>query len=132
MPAYLRTHKTLTTLLLCAFSIAEMVAWDCSARVRGKLVARFDLARGHYEVLTLGLPAPWRPEAARLLRERYKIEMRVVAGCMVSESLLAYVDAYNKVSMSAAKLKFGHDVFQESTNDAVLNLRLLKRQRSNP
>jgi hypothetical protein len=56
-----------------------------------------------------------------LLRERYGIEERVVAGCVVSQSLLAYVQGYNRASMSAANHKFGRDVFQETDADASRN-----------
>jgi hypothetical protein len=91
--------------------------------IRGQLVAHFDVARGHYEILTLGLPAPWRSEFARILRDRYGIEQRVVAGCMVTPSLLAYTEGYNQVSMTAANLKFGRDVFKESADDAMAKMR---------
>jgi hypothetical protein len=94
------------------------------APVRGGIVASFDLMRGHYKILSLGLPTPWRPEFAHLLRKRYGIEQRVVAGCVVSQSLLAYVDGYNRISMSAANRKFGRDVFQESVTDAIRDWKL--------
>ena len=62
--------------------------WQDSGSIRGELVARFDLARGHYIILALGYPPHWRPEYARLLRERYGIEERFVAGCMVDRRRL--------------------------------------------
>jgi hypothetical protein len=58
------------------------------------------------------------------LRERYGVEERVAAGCVVSESLLAYVGSYNRVSMSAVNRQFGRDVFQESVADASRNWKL--------
>jgi hypothetical protein len=89
-----------------------------------------DLLRGHYEILGLGLPAPWHPEYARLLRERYGIQERVVAGCVVSKSLLAYVEGYNSVTMSAANRKFRRDIFHESIADASRNWNLRQPPRS--
>jgi hypothetical protein len=115
----------LIALIILASSVVGFVGCYRSARIRGELVAGFDVARGHYEVLTAGMPVEWRPEYARLLRERYGIKERVVAGCSVSRRLTEYVDGYNKVSMRAAKRKFGHDVFQESAADASRNWKRL-------
>lgn len=121
---FIRNHRNLTRLVVLASALAGFAGWDLAAPIRGQLAARFDLTRGHYKVLTLGLPTSWRPEYSHLLRERYGIEMRVVAGCLVSQSLLAYVKGYNRVSMSAANRKFGRDVFQETDADAIRNWEL--------
>jgi len=94
------------------------VLWTAAAPVRGQLDARFEIARGHYEVLGYGLPAPWRAEYVRLLRERYGIDFRPVALCIVSRTLVAYVAGYNGESTAAANRKFGHDVFEECVEDA--------------
>lgn len=53
-----------------------------------------------------------QPEYARVLHERDGIECRGVAGCLVSQSLLSYVDACNNVSTEAAKRKFGPQCIQ--------------------
>jgi hypothetical protein len=98
--------------------VACLIGWELSARIRGQLAAHVDVERGHYKILTLGLAVSWRPEYTHLLRERYGVEERVVAGCFVSESLLAFAEGYNTVSMKAANRKFGHDVFEESAADA--------------
>jgi hypothetical protein len=76
------------------------------------------LARGHYKILGYGLPSPWRAEYARLLQERYGIEFHAVAGCIVSRSLVSYVDEYDSVVEAAAKAKFGRDIFTETAEDA--------------
>jgi hypothetical protein len=52
---------------------------------------------------------------------RYDIEFRPVAGCIVSQSLVSYVGAYDDVSSAAAIHKFGHDVFKESAAEARTN-----------
>ena len=100
---------------------SAVIARQSSAAALGGVVALVDLTREHYAVLAFGLPTRWRPEAARLLRDRYRIEMRVVADCDVDNLLIAYVRGYNAVSTRAAKLKFGHDVFAESMADAARN-----------
>ena len=115
MKAFIRNHKKLAAVIVAALLL---VGWWLSASARGYFVARFDVARGHYEVQSFGLPAAWRPDYARLLRERYGIEHRTVAGCVVSESLVSYVSAYNGVTKAAAERKFGRDVFAECAADA--------------
>ncbi len=119
---FVRKHKALTAVVAVVVCLVlSAVFWSVSAPVRGRLTARFDIAQGHYTVLGYGLPVPWRNEYARLLRERYGIEYRVVALCIVSETLVAYVDNYNGVSAAAANRKFGHDVFTECAGEAQKN-----------
>ena len=105
-----RTLWIVGALIALVFSVS---AWVRTAPGRGRLSARFDLWRGHYRVLAYGLPSPWRPEYAKLLRERYGIEVHTIALCIVSETLRSYADSYNEVSAPAATRKFGHDVFKE-------------------
>jgi len=120
MSAFIRSHRWLSIVLIL---VTGSVGWWFTGGIRGQLVAHFDVARGRYEILSLGLPFPWRSEFGRILQERYGIEQRVVAGCMVSPSLLAYTEGYNRVSMAAANRKFGHDVFKESVADAMTRMR---------
>jgi hypothetical protein len=125
MSAFIRSHRWLSAILIL---FTGSVGWWFSGGIRGLLVAHFDVARGHYEILSVGLPPPWRSESARILRSRYGIEERVVAGCTVSPPLLAYTEGYNRASMAAANRKFGHDVFRESVADAIKKIRPLREQ----
>jgi hypothetical protein len=87
--------------------------------MRGRLDAHNDVRRGRHEVLVYGLPTVWHPEYARCLRERYKIEFRPVAGCIVSESLVSYANAYDSVLEEVTRREFGRDVFQECADEAA-------------
>jgi hypothetical protein len=91
---------------------AELIR-EYTAPMRGRLTAHYDVRRGHYVVLAYGLPSPWRSQYAQLLRERYGVEVRSVALCIVSETLRSYADGYDEVSVDDANHKFGHDVFKE-------------------
>jgi hypothetical protein len=82
------------------------------------MAARFDVRHGHYMVLAYGLPPAWRSEYARLLKERYGIEVHTVAFCIVSEDLRSYADSYDEVSSAAANQKFELDVFKECAEAA--------------
>jgi hypothetical protein len=72
-----------------------------------------DHARGHYEIKTYGIPAPWDDECDRLLQEKYRVRLRQVAGCVVSHQFSAYVRGYNEASTRLLREKYGRDVFEE-------------------
>ena len=88
--------------------------------MRGRLAAHVDMQQGQYQVLGYGLPSPSRPEYVRCLRERYKIEFHPVAGCIVSESLVSYVNAYDSVLEEVTRRKFGRDIMQECSDEAAM------------
>jgi hypothetical protein len=114
MRAFLRNHKKLFSIIaLIALLFAVLNAWSLLAPTRGRLTAQFELKRGHYIYLTFGLEPPERREIARLLQERYGVELRTVAGDIVSKDLVAYVDAYNEVMDAAINRRFGHNVYKE-------------------
>ena len=98
-------------------------AWSVSAQYRGNIAARIDLNRGLHQLLGYGMPTPSRPTYARCLCQRYNVKFSPVAGCVVSESLVSYVDAYNSVVVEAVNRNFGRDVFKECAEEAEKNWR---------
>jgi hypothetical protein len=117
--AFVSNHKKVIAVIgFVALLIALVEAWLVSAPMRGRITARFDVWRGHYEVRVYGLPPVWRSEYARLLKNQYGIETHTVAFCIVSETLRSYADSYDDVSSAAANRKFGRDVFKECTEAA--------------
>jgi hypothetical protein len=115
---FFRRHKILAALIVLAALVLFAVAWDASAAIRGTLAARMDLARGRYVVLAYGLPPAESEEYARLLKERYGIEYRQAALCLISPELVAYAGSYNKLSIAAAESRFHRDLFRETREDA--------------
>ena len=95
-----------------------VAGWSIAAPMRGQVAARFDVRHGHYKILAYGLPPFWNSEYVRLLKEKYGIETRTVALCLVSETLRSYADSYDEVSATAANRKFGHDIFKECAEEA--------------
>src|SRR5215470_15596802 len=93
--------------------------WSRTASFRGRYAAQRDLAHGHYVILGYGLPPAGISEYRQIMRERYGIEYRQVALCIVSRSLISYADAYDEVSGSAIKKKFGTNVFKDSWDEAT-------------
>jgi hypothetical protein len=84
----------------------------------GQADAKRDLADGHLQLHSFGLPAPWVPEYARLLKERLGVEYRPVAGCVVTEELVSNTAAYNKVMISEIERRFGTGVLQQIRDEA--------------
>jgi hypothetical protein len=118
----IRRHRILVgAVALAACLILWSVLLSVTASARGELAARYDISRGHYDVLGYGLPDPWRNEYARLLQERYGVKFRTIALCIVSRTLVAYADSYDTVSTTAINRKFGHDVFEECGQEARKN-----------
>src|SRR6516164_3784256 len=68
-------------IIVAAAMLALVPAWLFSAPVRGYLSAKIDIYRGQYTILGYGLPPASQPEFVHLLRQRYGIEYRAVAGC---------------------------------------------------
>jgi hypothetical protein len=119
MRGFARSYKQLTAVIaFFALLVALAEAWSIMAPTRGRRAAQFDVERGHYRILSYGLPPSWLPEYARLLKERYDVDLYPVAGCIVSKDLVSYVDAYDEISASAVNHKFGRNVFEESAEEA--------------
>lgn len=118
MWSFVVRHKLIAVFLGVLILVGLSMAWDASAVTRGRLLARFDLSRGRYRLLVYGSTPPEREGYARLLKQRYGIEVEKVADCLVSQSLVDYADAYDSVSVTAAKAKFGPDIFDQTWEDA--------------
>ena len=115
---YIGTHKWITAVcILGAFLVCSWLS-SLTAALRGRVAAQVDIRRGQYQLLGYGLPSPSRPEYVRCLRERYNIRFRAVAGCIVSESLVSYVDAYDSAMVEAVNRTVEHDVFKECHEEA--------------
>jgi hypothetical protein len=122
MRNFVRSHKkTVSVVVLFILLFFLLKVWGLTAQIRGRFAARRDVARGQYVELSYGLPPEWLPEYARLLRARYGVELRSVAGCIVSEELIAYVNGYDEISADAVNRKFGRDVFKECEVNAQEN-----------
>ncbi|MGA3371179.1 MAG: hypothetical protein ABSC48_05400 [Terracidiphilus sp.] len=115
------------TLIVLLFEWDSAGWWPLAAAL-GQHNAQVDVAHGHYKILTHGIANPEGSPYANLLRQRYGVELHAVAGCIVSKSLVDYVDAYNNVSTDAVNRKFGHDVFKEVYDEDEANWRRWKQE----
>ena len=113
-----RRNVLLAVTAIVVVPILVGVMWLESASPRGRWAARSDLAHGHYRMLAYGLPPAEVYEYRNLLQQRYAIEYRQVAFCIVGLSTKSYADAYDAVSGPAIEAKFGANVFKNSWDEA--------------
>jgi len=105
----------ITSLLLVTSCATDYSRRDAA---KGRSDARADLSAGKLALESFGLPAPWAGTYARLLRERYGIEKRSVAGCVVDSGIVSHADGFNEVMRAEIKRRFGVDVFERTAAEA--------------
>jgi len=122
MRNFVRKHKILTGSIAV---VVGLILWSgirsVTASARGELVARYDVYRGALRGIGLWSSRPWRPEYAQLLQERYGSNFVRWLLCIVSRTLVAYVDSYDTRQHCPINRKFGHDVFEECWQEARKN-----------
>jgi hypothetical protein len=118
-PIRILAKAALVAALLYLLLVWDDDGWRPIPSVRGRIDAKNDLAHGRFKDLGYGLPFGGADEYARLLKERYGIDFHYVDFCTVSKPTRDYADAYDEVSIAAAKRKFGRDVFKDAYDQAV-------------
>ena len=83
-----------------------------TAYVRGRLDAHRDIRDGRIAVEVYGMGAGG---LAGPLKERYQVEVRPVAACVVDERLMGHARGYNIVSAAEIRRRFGEDILDYST-----------------
>jgi len=92
--------------------------------------ARAALARGRLVYLDYGLAVPWSAESREIAQQRFGIDTRVIAGCVITKSLEKFVADYNSVMEAAISTRFGSDAFDVINREGQALLEL--RWRKNP
>jgi hypothetical protein len=88
------------------FNLNPVSAWKYgTAYQRGKSDAERDIAAGIFATETYGMGAGGRH--VELLRERFGIDTRIVAGCSVDIEILGHAAGYNKISEPEIDRRFG-------------------------
>lgn len=73
--------------------------------------AETDFAAGRYRMLVYGLRKSVSEQDRRLVKEG--VELKPIAGCMVSDGILEGARVYNEVMRGKLKAKLGRDVFTD-------------------
>jgi hypothetical protein len=84
----------------------------------GRAAAERDIKHGILAVESAGLRAEWSSEYVRLLKQRYGIEDRGVAGCIVDDKIIGHMRGYNEVSDAEITRRFGPNVFERTAKEA--------------
>ena len=121
-------HKKLATVVgVTVYSVLQVVA----PYSRGKLAARFDIVRKHFELKIFGLPCRWNVPYGRLLMEKYGIHLNPVSGFVLTADVLSYVKGYNDRMRSYLIRKHGMDIFKDCERKARLEWESEKRDSEN-
>jgi len=89
------------------------------AKIKGRADARKDLQAGKLAVEVMGPPPPmWMDAYQRLAKERYGIEHRWVAGCMVGSRVMGHADGYNEIMEAEIERRFGKDALKKTADEA--------------
>lgn len=84
---------SLQILVICAISGCCPLSDSFS---KGRADAQADIQRGHLTVETGGMRAPWDDTYTVLMKKRYGVELRTVAGCMISDDDAEHCRGYNE------------------------------------
>ena len=98
------------------------------AKNKAEALAREDYRLGDYRYLIYGLRKEDRSFGG-YLEDRYRVEDRRVAYCVVSDSIIQAANTYNNIMRQLLTEKYGRDVFKEAEemnrhaerNDSSLN-----------
>lgn len=83
-----------------------------AALVLGQADARRDLAAGKLGVETFGLLRRDHADFRSILKERYGIEIHVVAGCVVNSTITGHATGYNQIMNAEIEKRFGKNLFE--------------------
>jgi len=109
--------------ILAASFLTGKVIWHFTPRFRGQAMARIDITRGKREIKGFGTPSLNSFYYVDNLKSKYNIEYNRVAGCFVTDQVVAYCDGYNFVMSNHLKSKFGKDVLDECWQDTFVQVK---------
>jgi len=103
--------------LLFTTSCSSNFSWIAVEKGRSDALA--DLRAGKLVTETAGLPMPSEDIYQQLLLQRYGVEQRRVADCIVDRRILSHARGYNEIMMAEIKKRFGPDVFDRTLTKAA-------------
>ena len=90
-----------------------------SAYAAGRAEAERDLETGRLVVEDFGFPRKGQEEYVAILKQRYGIEVRRVAGDIVEFKPYGHAFGYNDMSEPEIKRRFGDDVLEKAAAEAA-------------
>jgi hypothetical protein len=95
-----------------------IVKYSRGAYEAGRRDAERDVREGRliYEIYG-GPPAPWEGGWKKVLADKYQIQLKSVAGCVVNHSIVGHARGYNEVAGAEIDRKFGPNFIMKSRDD---------------
>ena len=90
-----------------------------SAYEAGRKQAERDLQQGILVIESYGLPGPWTAEYESLLAERYHIQLKFIAGCMVGPRESGHAKGYNEVMLREIDKRFGENLLEKVESEII-------------
>lgn len=118
---------------MLAITLVALASCSTSSRakVRGRGDARADIRAGKLAIESYGYMPLGEAVYSRLLKERYGVELRPVAGCVVDEEILGHAAGYNEVMEAEIQHRHGPDTLDKALQEARQeNQKILSRQRA--
>ena len=98
---------------------SEHTPYSKTAYQAGRMAAETDLRAGRLVIEDYGFPRKGQPEYAEILKQRYQIELRRVAGDVVDRRAYGHAFGYNDVSEPEIKRRFGNDLLEKAQQEAA-------------
>lgn len=89
-----------------------------AAAIQGRADALKELAQGTLALETMGLPPVSRGAYMDLLKQRHGIQLRAVAGCIVTSTITGHARGFNEVMMAEIQKRFGPDALANAERHA--------------
>lgn len=88
-----------------------------SAYKAGRAEAMKDVKENRLIIEVSGLPAPWSGEYTKYLADRYHIQLKTVAGCIVDSRIVGHERGYNEISVAEIESRFGHGFLEKTASE---------------
>ncbi len=89
-----------------------------AAAIQGRADALKEIAQGTLALETMGLPPVSRGAYIDILKQRHGIQLRAVAGCLVTPSITGHARGFNEVMLAEIQKRFGPDALANAERDA--------------
>lgn len=90
------------------------LSYYCRAYLTGRAEAKKDIAAGVFVIEAAGLGAGRDPT----LWERYHVDVRAIAGCVVNNTIMGHLTGYNSISEPEIYRRFGRDKIEAAKEES--------------
>ncbi len=98
-------------------------AEEAAAAIEGHAAALKELAAGRLALETYGLPSRSRGAYIDILKEKYGIQLRMTAGCIVNSTITGHARGFNETMMAEITKRFGPDALAQAEKEAETRYR---------